>query len=130
MATLNRKDARNSLVTEMEAITEVQEVFDHLTKNLRGQSPVICVESYSADPAKFAEYSENIFQFAVWIFVKRTDGSTAEDLLDDISKLAVEKVLNWNTGEFFAESQTDYEVLDEEQYKYETLFVEVDWQGV
>ena len=123
----NRKDARNSLVTALEAITGFQEVYDYLPKDFGGQSPVCTVDGLSQFP-QFEPAVMETFQFAVGVWVNRAAAATAEDTLDDLAQDVAEVIQDWHNGFFFQPSECTYEELEDGQYRVEWHFVQVDWE--
>lgn len=124
----NRKDARNSLVTALTAITGFQAVYDHLPKTFNNQSPVCTVYSISQFPDFNAPALTETFQFAVVVWVVRDDAATAEDQLDDLAQDVAEVVYGWHNGLFFQASEVDEVILEKGQYLVEWHFVQVDWE--
>ena len=124
----NRKDARNSLVTALTAITGLQVIYDHLPKTFSGQSPICTVDAISQFPDFNAPAVTETFQFAIGIWVDRADAGAAEDLLDDLAQDVAEVVLAWHNGIFYQPSEATYEELEKGQYRVEWHFVQVDWE--
>lgn len=125
----NRKDARKSLETALKTITGFQAVYDHLPKGFDGQSPVCTIDAVSQYPDLASAPGTETFQFAVGVWVRRTDAGTAEDALDDLAQDVAEVVAAWHNGIFYQASEATYEVLDAaDQYRVEWHFVQVDWE--
>lgn len=128
----SRKKARADLVAKIKAgITQladaggVAHTYDHLIKDPAGLSPICTVESGPWQP-RFTAAETQTFAFTIGLWVKRTDASDAEDLLDDLA-VDLAEVLDANyNAEFTRPSMPEYD-LPELQYRIEWHFVAVEW---
>lgn len=123
------KTVRNSLVTKLTALTQLQAVYDHLTKDTQGQSPVVMVARLGIEPTEDM-LNEADIQFLVGVWVDRSDAATAEDELDDLAKDIIDQIHDWNGAQFVGgPSEITIEDADNAagQYLCEWFTVQVRW---
>ena len=130
----NRKSARESLVTALQTITGLQAVFDHLPKDLHGQSP-ICIVFATSQMTEFMPAVMERFQFVVEVWAYRDgaagasmDAAGAEDVIDDLAQDVTEVIAGWHNAFFYQPSEAGYEIMENGSYKVETFYVQVDWE--
>jgi len=127
---VDRKIRRKSLTAKLDALTMVQDAYDHLAKDFIGQSPVATVENGPIRPTSTPDKPDDI-ELIVGFWVRRDDAVTAaqaEDLLDDFLSELRDIVFDDYNGEFMTESQLDYAEIGGYNYRVEFHFVKVlDW---
>lgn len=133
MTTLtSRKAARQHLATLLTAITELQTVYDHQTKDIKRESPVCMVYS-DGSQTFWPGYAYEHHRAWIELFVRRDDDDACEDLIDDLSQKVRQKLLdNYEVSAKWADlrfdespSEMGYVVIDGKMYRTERFAVTV-----
>ena len=126
----DRKVRRKAITAKLDALSMIQDTFDHLAKDFDGQSPVVTVENGPALPTSTPDSPDDV-NLIVGLWVRRDDAVTAaqaEDLLDDFLTELQSIIFNDYNGEFVMESQLNYGEIGGYNYRVEFYFVRViDW---
>ena len=128
---VDRKARRKGLTAKLDALTMIQETYDHLAKDFIGQSPVVTVENGPIRLTSTPDRPDDI-DLIVGLWVRRDDAVTAaqaEDLTDDFLAALRPIIFNDYNGKFASESQLDYAEIGGYNYRVEFHFVQVlDWE--
>jgi metal-dependent amidase/aminoacylase/carboxypeptidase family protein len=125
----NPETARDSLVAKLQTISDFQHVYDHLTKDTQGQSPIAMITRAGIEPTE-TPTDDATLAFIVAVWVDRSDASAAERALDRLAQKVVDTVHDWYGAYFVGPSDISNEEADNQagQYVTEWFSVEVDWQ--
>lgn len=124
---VSRKGAREELAAVIgTGIPQLTAVYGYAPKDPQGISPFCTVESWRHH-YQFHPAIENKFGFLVKIWVKREDAETAEEQLDDLALDLAVVIRRWHNVHFATPSETGYEQVDNDSYRTEIHYVEVDY---
>ncbi len=128
---ISRQPARADLTAECLALSTVQATYDHVPNAFDGiESPVVTVNSLSTDPQLVgsAHSQDDFFLITLWVLrvAKGKDldyAEAAENELDEASKQVHNMIEDYRKLDVFRQSEVDYEMLGDNQYRTERIFV-------
>lgn len=134
MAVVNRLEAREAVASDLTTnITSLQAVYDHLPKDLEGQSPVCTIESGPIMQTHTPDEPQAI-NLVIGFWVRRDgdtgsgmDADSAADVLDNLATNLATRMFATFNATFSRESEIGYEEIDGNLYLIELHYVQLEW---